>query len=224
MPYGKRSYRKKYRKRNFGYRAARLGQKYSSKGSLAYKAFRLAKKVADAVNVEYKYTTVDDLGTVQTYAGGYAEICSPVVGTSDTARIGDSIKMQHLSLRGAVKYNTAGADGQTLRFVIFKDKQNKVDNVNKVVDTSHNTVNAPYFNKLYDNRFQTKFIYDRTFYVNSQKIESPFHIELPINMHKQFSAGGTDVVTGSLKYLLISDQAVNGPSVSMHGRCTFTDN
>lgn len=223
MPYGKRSYKKKYRKRNFGYRAARLGQRYSTKGSLAYKAFRLAKKVADAVNVEYKYTTISDTGTVQSYNGGYAEMCSPSVGNTDTTRIGDSIKMQHLTLRGCAKYNSAGTDGQTLRLVIFKDKQNKITAVSDIVDTV-GTVNAPYFNKVYDNRFQTKFIYDRTFYVNSQRIEVPFHIELPINMHKQFQAATTTVQTGSLKYLIISDQLSNGPSIQMHGRITFTDN
>lgn len=222
MPY-KKSYRKKGRKRNFGSRLAKLGQSYSPKDSIAWKAFRLAKKVADAVNVEYKYTQIDDTGTAQSYSGGYAEICSPVVGTSDITRIGDSIKIQHLSLRGCAKYNSAGSDGQTVRLVIFKDKQNKVSAVSDIVD-SVGTVTAPFFNKVYDNRFQTKFIYDRTFYVNSQKIEVPFHIELPINMHKQFQAGTTTVQSGSLKYLIISDQATNGPSITMHGRVTFTDN
>lgn len=213
-----------YKKKKGKY--ARKGQRRGAiYGAAAGQLWKDVKRLKDMINIEYKYIDTVDTGSNPTYAGGYATFTMPAAGTGDSQRIGDSVKLQRLMMRGEIRYATAGTDGQTVRLIIVNDKQNKISAVSDLLDSNYlstvNAVNAP---KNYDKRFQTKILYDRSFLVNSQNIERRFVINLPLNFHAQFDAAGSTIDSGSLKYFLVSDQMTNPPTVNFVGRITYTDN
>lgn len=215
MAYPRKHYRGRRRRRH---RKSRYGV-YSAAGK---QLWRDVKKLKDIINTEYKFSPfnhdamVDNIGTLTPL--GY-----PSQGTGDTARVGDSIKLQRLSARGSIVYNGGSS---VARIIILNDKQSTVGNVwDYLDDTAYNTVNAPYSPKDYDNRFTTKTLYDKTFCVSADNPHKLIDIDLPLNFHTQFIDGTTSRRSGALQMItLSSSETSNLPYVRLNGKITFTDN
>lgn len=203
-------------------RVMKVGMKSTEKGGLAYRAFRLAKRVANAVNVEYKISDASNVAGAVDYTGGVVSLPSNISqGITDSTRIGDSIKIQNLTLRYIGVRNTADS---ILRVMVLFDPQNKIAAVTDVLQSTGSALSviSP---KNYDKRFQNNVLYDRTMTLTTA--DHPYVVEdivIPIDKHCQYNAATTTVNTGDIKLLTISNvSGVNLPTFTYYARLSYTD-
>lgn len=203
-------------------RVAKVGMGYVNKGGIAWKALRLARKVANAVNVEYKHLNILDTSTAS-YNGYFAQINNCLQGTTDSNRIGDSIKCQNLTLRATM--TRAGSTDSKVRCLVIWDKQAKTTSASDVLEQTGNSY-APLSPKNYDKRFQTKVLFDRTVILTSNDPQREIDVVIPIDQHTQYVGASNVVNTGFLGLIFISDQVAGAtaPAIQYYARMTFTDN
>lgn len=204
-------------------RVAGVGMKYVTKGGMAYRALKLARRVADAVNIEYKINDVSSNAGAVDYNGGVSSMLSAIAqGTSDSQRIGDSLKVQNITFRCFAARN--GADA-LVRFMLIWDPQNQITGVTDVLASigSGLSIVSP---KNYDKRFRCRVLHDQIMPVTSGNATFQLQdIVIPINEHTQFSGGTTTILTGDLKLLVISNLVTtNLPTFTYYSRVSFTDN
>lgn len=199
----------------------------TTKGSTINWLLKKTKQLADAVNIEYKKSDTIVTGATPDYNGTIVEVNTPAQGIADNQRIGDSIKVQSITIRGQVtNVNTANILNN-VRVMLVWDDQNQISTIADLLETtgSYQVVFSP---KHYDKRFRSNILYDQLFTVSthlgSQAFFRDFEISLPINRHTQFNAATTNINTGSLKFILISGNVTsNLPIVNWYARMSFTD-
>ena len=221
MPY-KRNYKRKrgpIKKRNGRSRFKRAG---ASVGSAAYSALKIAKRLKDMVNTEYKFFDTQATTNVD-YTGSLNILNSMAQGQTDVTRIGDSIKVQNLVVRGAIASSAVATS--SLRMMIIWDPQNKTTTTADVLEYV-GSVYAPFSPKDYDKRFQTKVLYDRVHSLvpTAESALTHFDYVIPINQHTQFEGASTTINSGALKMLIISSSIANLPVVVFQARISYTDN
>lgn len=227
-PYPRRHGRKRYYKRRRRRYRPRKRNFIHSIANAAFTGARIAKKLADVVNVEYKRMEGSMVNTSVPQSGYVFPISDQIVqGDADTSRDGDSLKNQRLTMR--IRGTNKGSSFNNLRFIILVDKQARSvsDPGWSLSDwfTHVGGPNATLSAKLYDNRFQTKILMDRTIYVNNNDfVTKEFHVNLPLNFHTQYVSGTTTVSTNRLMLIAISDAATNIPEFNAVWGLTFTDN
>lgn len=150
---------KKWFKR--GKKAYNFAKKHQTE---AKQALNLAKKVARMVNVEYKRDINSYNSTVDS-SGVISNICDPSEGDTFNSRDGISIKPMRVSGRIFLRINPS-ATATVVRLILFRGKQeNRVTYT--PTDIIHSASGLLYQNpKEYQNRFHTKFIYDKTYYLS----------------------------------------------------------
>lgn len=190
-------------------------------GAMAYSALVMAKRLKDMVNTEYKFYDVNN-GSNPDWTGSLSTLNTPNQGSTDSTRIGDSIKCQNLTLRGYITANAASA--AFVRMMIIWDPQAKSATTADILEYT-GSVYAPFSPKDYDKRFQTRVLLDKTFNVMpADVIQREFDYVIPIDQHTQFEAGGIGINSGALKILLISNLSANLPGVFYQARLSYTDN
>lgn len=205
-------------------RALNRGRKYArpvvNTAILAAKAYTMAKALKRSNNIEYKIAPYLFDASV-TWSGAVASMIPISQGLTDSTRVGDSIKLQNLTLRYlALK----GGVDSFLRVMVIRDDQNKVSSVSDVLETI-SSANSVISSKNYDKRFQSKILYDKVHNLNSAaSTQAKVDIVIPLGYHAQFTGNTTTVQTGDLKFLAISSVAANTPGLTVNGRITYTDN
>lgn len=217
MAYKKRVYKKRPLKGR-----ARAKQIGSSAGSMAYSAYKLASKVAKMVNAEEKFHETTQNAAVD-YNGSLVTLNNMAQGDTDGTRDGDSIKCTHLSVKGYI--DAAAVNNTVARLIIFEDKQNQVAAVTDFL-TATGAVTAPLGFKVYDKRFRTKVLFDKTWHMCDTGANNvSFECELPLGHHTQFDSGTTTINTGAYKYIVISNRSsVDDPTFVIQTRLTYIDN
>lgn len=217
MGYGTRTYKK-------GKKAYKFAKKHQN---TAQKALKLAQQLKRMVNVEYKLDYANSIlgtGDAITWTGVVRNLCQPTQGDGVTNRDGDSIKTLRLSGRLFIQQNASATDS-LLRVIIFRGK-----NENRVAyapsDFLQSAVGLMVLNgKEYENRFQTKTLFDKTYSLSSAgKSNYLVNMNLPLTGHIQFGTGSTDIENGGIYMLLISNEQTNTPLVTYTLKTSFTDN
>lgn len=228
------AYKKHYRRR-FNYAArpkyakvASAGLKYvrknyTSKGSTAYRALKMARRIADAVNIEYKERDTFNQIT-PTWTGSVVSLVGNIIqGDGQSERVGDSIKLQNLTMRMIV---TPGANTEYLRVIVFHDKQNAITTGAQLLQNtgSIQTIISP---KNEDNKYVSKVLYDKVIPIVPTSAKAVF-IErkvFPLNWHCHYSAGSTTVKDGDLKIAFFSGTAAVSTSLLNYNLVvSYTDN
>lgn len=214
MPYKKSKYSKRAKR-------AKPGSRYTNYFNAGYQLVQDVKKLKNLINTEHKVYEVEGLTNVANN-GTLINLCAPAQGLSDNQRSGDSIKCQDFTIRAKWEDNAASA---VVRMIVFEDKQNKVSSASDLLDNA-SSGGVVYSPKLYDNRFETKILYDRTWKLipssdaSIQLVDQTLHL----GHHTQFSNATTTIVTGAYKMLLLSDRSTSTPAFQYHGRASYTDN
>lgn len=227
MPYRRRRRpryprRPKRRPADWKSHTAKYAGKIGVIGAKAAAAYYLANKLNRQTNIEYKHHD-ESFGSqsINYSASTSSYILNDMSqGDTDKTRDGDSVKCQGVTLRGLLSRN--GADS-TVRMVLVWDKQNNVT----PADIFHlsGQASAPWSNKAYDKRFQSRILYDRTFTIDTERPQINFHVKKRIMLHTQYDAGTITINTGVLRLFFISDKVtLNEPALTFTSRLTFTDN
>lgn len=219
----KKGYRRRYYKKKKSPDAA-WASTGATVGRTAYKAYNLATKLARFVNTEFKYVELEGSDGPLT-SGSIFKLVNPPLGTGDSNRTGDSIKLMRLT--GRLWATGDGTINNTLlRVIIFRGKnENGVDlAVSDVLDTSGAyDYLAP---KPHDDRFRTKILYDRYFNLTSSGGNGTYiNINQKLYGHCQFVNGSTtQYEDGGLYMVMITNRGTLPPTVNYRFKTTFVDN
>lgn len=191
---------------------------------MAKTAYKTAKWVASLVNTEIKYSDTALTGTPITNTPDIRLINGVALGDTTTTRDGISIKMHDIDVKMTIDVNSAAASAQKVRCMIFADRQ-----ADGVVPTgaeilAANTTTA-FRNIILAKRFHV--FYDRVWTVDQDKKSLSPYIHIKTRAHVRYSgntAAASDVATGSIYLLLLSDNPISGPVVSYNTRLRFVDN
>lgn len=191
--------------------------------SIAGTALKTAMFVKSLVNVEYKYFDQGASLGVANWNGSLTTLCAPAQGVGALQRTGDSIKMKNLTMRYAWERNPSGINNEICRIVIFIDKENSITTGAQFFQ-SVGTVNAPFQSKFADNKYDSKILYDKLHYVDLYHPVTVKSIVINIDDHCHFDAGTTTIDKNAIKFLIISQTAINGPQFTYNSRVTYIDN
>lgn len=200
--------------------------------TVAKDAMKMASYVKNLVNVERKEFMQPIMAAQYDSTGGNTAfgLCYPSQGLlSVNNRIGDSIKLHELSIRGDLSLGSAAYS--QLRIIIFKGKHedNRTYTIaNDILENNGTAVTAyNYFlsGKKIDERFNTKFLHDKVYTLTNNKPIIPFHLKIKLGWHLNFVRGTTNVMDGGLYMIFISNQptAANAPVVNFTAFTSFTD-
>lgn len=198
-----------------------LSKQMTTKGSTANWMLKKVRQLANAVNVEYKYIDVASTANAMSYTSTYGILNTIPQGSAESQRIGDSLKLQNLTLRFNIQRTSADSFA---RILIVWDKQNAAASASDIL-TGLGTVNSTNGPKNYDKRFVTSILYDKTFNVNSNHPQQMEDIVVTVDQHTQYAAGTTTINTGALKILYLSNLSAgaNNPNLNYYARLTYTD-
>lgn len=203
-----------------------LARKYlTDKGSTANRALLLAKKLADAVNIEYKdseYAAV----VSPNWNGTIISLCNTITqGVGNAQRVGDSLKMQRLTVRGYCNNTSAVANVEYMRLIVFIDKAMTIATVADLLETAGST-----YVSLSPKNDQTKYnsivLYDQPFKMIKGTVNEiiTFEINLPIDLHVNYSTASPNVRTNDLKVAFIGQTAAaTGGSFVWYSNLSYTD-
>ena len=196
------------------------------KAPIAYQAYRIAKSLQK--RIEYKYFENALGATVQIDSiGNVYNLLYPSQGSSINTRTGDSIKGAILTLHVQfTQYRplVGGATDETVRLVILKDKQNSIANVADVLEYNGNAM-APFGSKIQQYRYDSKFLYDKTFNVTETRPIVKVKVVLKIPFTVNFAPGLSTVTQNALKLIVLGQDVALGIGTHFQflSRVTFTD-
>lgn len=185
----------------------------------ARKAYNIASKVASVVNVERKQSQLFVNGATISESGGYS-IVRPVNGTKHYERIGNSILLKQLHIKGYLDYN--GADC-FVRICIIWDKSDTIGSTANLLQDS-GLVTSVFSHYDRGNRKQFTVVYDKTFWLDSNNPTQIINIKKNLNKHVTFIEGSSDVQTNALKMFIWSNQSATYPKEYMYHQITYIDN
>lgn len=214
MPYYKRSsyrYRKKPIKK---YRKKRTFYKRRYRRNL-YKIGRFMNVEFKQHNVDGSYNLQDNLQTQQ--------LCLIAQGTNDNQRIGNSIKITSIMIRGFVTFNQT-ATASMCRMILVWDKQANEAALtagdlleSEDVSSNLNIDNGKRFTVLWDKYF--------TLYAEKPIIAIKYYRKLNHKIRYDNAAAAiTSITEGNLCLVRISNESVNYPVASLDMRLRYVDN
>lgn len=190
---------------------------------LARNGYRLASRIAEMVNIETKAYTPGQLTAAPdpvikslpfTWSSTTNEILNdPSQGDADFQRIGDSIKIHRVNIRGTV-LKPSTLECFVYRTILYWDEGNTSPSGNDVLYFSMlGSIGATSSMKDYDKRKNTRILHDETYTIGTPAATSTgltanyhhFHIHKKIGLHTQFEAGTQTIVTGALRLMIISN-------------------
>jgi len=148
-------------------------------------------------------------------------------GSNYTDRVGNSIKLQHIEVRGRI-FKNALASFSVMRVLLVRDLDGygTVPNVSDIMGTVGSTV-APLTQYDFLNRKRFSYLYDELLTLSSTGDSSAvFEIQIPHEGHILYlgtTAAAASDGKGSLYLLFISDEATNTPTFAFSSRIMFTD-
>jgi hypothetical protein len=212
------------------------GRKPDAVGQYASDAWSLAKRTAAGLNEIRKLINIETkfLDTVQTSTninttGGAIVISEIAQGLTSQTRVGDSLKIQHIEVRGRVNVNPAAANS-LLRVLVLRD----LDGAGTPPATSDvleltGAVSAPLSPYKFRNLQRFSILYDEVFHMQGTVQGTagiPFVFSSAHAGHILYlgtSAAAASDGKGTLYVLAVSDEATNTPSLAFYSRILFTD-
>lgn len=245
------AYRKRYnRTKKRAYRKKRGTGGYLKTGikvaKTAAKALHMAYRLKDMVNTEYKefeegifWQNIGDGTNNPTVSNSIVAypLCLPPQGIEFDNMIGDSIKLQRLTLRGHIAWKdqaipTSGRQSAAVRVILFRGHACE----GKMWPTTVATVGGepPFLDqkgifgaKTDDNKYNSKILMDRVYQLDVAKrniIQLKWNF--PLNWHQNMSTtNNADIVQNGLYLIVLSDTGVTALTEFKCNYCvTFTDN
>ena len=188
-------------------------RKFNGKNlSIAKKALKKVNKLARIVKPEIKYKLLLVNTITPTTTGNVQQMDLIAIGTGQNSRVGLSINMVGIGIRGQWKFNTAGATSQVVRMIVYVDKQQGVDS--KATPTSILEQVSPYsyLNQIRRKRFRV--LLDKMIVLdNISKFTRIIRWWKKLNFESRYNgSASTDIDKNGIFMLTISSQATNSPS------------
>lgn len=217
-------------------RSAQKSKQSDAVGQYASDAWSLAKRTAvglneirKLINIETKFLDVNQVSTAINTTGGMIPISEIAQGLTSANRVGDSIRIQHIEIRGRVNANPAAGNSLTRVMVVRDlDGYGTAPAPSNVLEVT-GSVGAPLSPEKYNQRERFAILYDELVVTNgtTQGMSSvPFTFMSAHSGHILYlgtTAAPASDGKGSLYVVAVSDEATNGTSLAFYSRITFTD-
>lgn len=194
----------------------------------------MAKRTAVGLNEIRKLINIEEKQLVTTVAstsfdtnGVIQPISRIAQGTNYTDRVGNSIKMQHIEVRGRL-FKASAATTSVLRVLLVRDLDGygTLPAVTDILETV-GSATAPLTQYDFLNRKRFSILYDELLTLNSTGDSSAvFEISMPHEGHILYlgtTAAAASDGKGSLYMVFVSDETTNTPSFAFSSRIVFTD-
>lgn len=222
------------KRRNSG--RSKPSRKPDAVGQYASDAWSLAKRTAvglneirKLINIETKFLDVVQVSTNIGTTASVFSISSIAQGLTSTTRVGDSLRIQHIEVKGRINVNPL-ASNSLARVLIFRDLDGygtaptgadvlELDAAVSAPLSPYKFRNLQRFSVLYDELFEVQGTVQGTAGI-------PFAFDSSHQGHILYlgtAAAAASNGKGSLYVLCVSDEATNTASLAFYSRFTFTD-
>lgn len=198
--------------------------------SLAKRTWTGLNEIRKLINIEEKYFDTDTSMTA-TNTGNLLCLSQVAQGVGLSDRIGNSIKVQRLSITGRVAILSSNTTYSVCRVAIVRDMEGQgTAPVATDIFETLGTSSAPRQHYDYLNRKRFAVLYDELFtlfpYSTGQGSAAVFRYDVPLNKHVLYrgaTAAAASNGEGSIYIVFVSDEATTGPSCNAVARIVFTD-
>jgi hypothetical protein len=218
--------RRRSRRQNNG--GDSVGKYFGDAWSLAKRTANGLNEIRKLINIETKIIQTNTGSTVFGTTGVLVPISECAQGLDYiNNRVGDSIKMQRIEIRGRIFKNAAATQTVT-RILLVRDLDGfgTLPTTNDILD-SVGIASAPLTPYEYLNRKRFSILYDELLTVNNTGDSSAvFEVNVAHEGHILYlgtTAAAASDGKGSLYMLFISDEGTNTPSFNFFSRIYFTD-
>lgn len=224
-------------RRKGGKRARRPASKGDAVGQYASDAWSLAKRTAyglneirKLINIETKFWDTVQSAATQSTTGNAYSLTRMGQGLTSTDRVGDSIKLQHIEVRGRVVIATAGTTS-LVRVAIVRD----LDGYGTAATPAdafelNGAGQAPLSPWRFNRRERFSVLYDELFTVQGSTSDGvssfPFYYNSAHSGHVLYlgaTAAATSDGKGTVYLMACTDETVNLPTIAFYSRVMFTD-
>ncbi len=221
MPYKKPYYRRK-RKKHWGY------TNYNKGLTLGAKALGIALATKRLLNVEFK--SIDNVLNVQpiTTTGLTLNLATIGQGTGESEREGNQIKVTSVYLDYFISINASATD-TTIRIMIFVDKQPNGASTTLTELLSDPTSPANIVSPInLGNKYRINMLYNKRHQLSingRRNAQGKRYIKQQLKV--RYSGSGSTIsalTTNNIRFIAISDEATNTPTIECSMRTRFIDN
>jgi hypothetical protein len=191
--------------------------------SKAEKALQIATRLQNQQEKKFIVTSmsqqVDSTGHIYTLNDVPQDL-------TDSGRVGDQITNKRVSLNFWRVLPGSASGRFSVRILVIHDKQDTITSLAQVF-VGTGGIAAPLLAFVKDQRLQFTVLYDsQANHMDQYNKGDCVKWQRSMNLRSRFAAGGADIVTGSLKLLLISNISANSntkPLAIGHARVDYTD-
>ncbi len=221
MPYNKKYKRK--RKRRSGY--YRHGMNALE---LASKSLAVATTLKKLINVEFKFHDVQITATAVSTTATISQLTNIPQGDTDITRDGAQVKVTRLNLKYLLASHASAAN-TAVRLMLVLDKQTNgaiYAIADLLADTTANDIIVSGLNL--DNKYRFRVLYNQVVLLNNEGWNNKYHvINKQLQQRLRFESSTpsiADLNSGSLSFVIVSNQTTNTPLVTMFSRIRYVDN
>jgi hypothetical protein len=207
-----------------------VGQYASDAWSLAKRTAYGLNEIRKLINIETKFLDTNTTSYTVTTTGSMQPISQIAQGLTSANRVGDSIRIQHIELRGRVTVSTA-ATNSLVRVMLVRDLDGygTAPTVADVLEVNA-SVGAPLSPERFQKRERFSILFDELIAVQSATSSGcssvPFTFMTTHQGHILYlgtTAASASDGKGSIYLVAVSDETVNTPTVAFVSRILFTD-
>lgn len=206
-----------------------VGQYASDAWSLAKRTAVGLNEIRKLINIETKFLDTVQTSTAIGTTSAIFSISSIAQGTTSQTRVGDSLKIQHIELKGRVNVNPLAANS-IVRLLVFRDLDGygTVPTGADVLELDA-AVSAPLSPYKYRNLQRFSVLYDELIEVQGT-VQGTAGVPVAYSsahsghiLYLGTASAAASNGKGSLYVLCVSDEATNTATLAFYSRITFTD-
>jgi hypothetical protein len=206
-----------------------VGQYASDAWSLAKRTAYGLNEIRKLINIETKFLDTVQVSTAIGTTGVVFSISSIAQGLTSQTRVGDSLKIQHIEVKGRINVNPA-ASNSVVRVLVFRDLDGygtaptgadvmELDAAVSAPLSPYKFRNLQRFSILYDELMEVQGIVQGTAGIPFSYSSSHAGHILYLGTASAAASNGK----GSLYVLCVSDEATNAATLAFYSRVLFTD-
>lgn len=200
--------------------------KSASTRAIATKALTLAKK-----NVPEKKFHDSSALSNPSWTGDVKVFSTIAQGDTVSQREGVVVRPSHLNIRGTYEANAAAAGTRVVRVIVFQSNTTNGTSLtpDEIIDGASVTNSYEiYTSKTWNSKFKYRSLWDRTMVIepsSSGKGGYALNINIPGSKLKpiKYQVGSSNVQSGELGMLVISNTASSIPTFNYVSRLIYTD-
>lgn len=193
----------------------------------ASRALSLARYLHTIVNAELKSATYAATGAAINTTGTMFHLSNLTQGDLHNQRNGMSILLRYINCQGCVRINSAATSSVVKLMLVIDQRKNYTatdPGVGEIFEGS-GAVTAPFTTLDVNSRGRYKILASRTYTMstNGKQIVT-FNFNRSVQQHCKWEFNSQDRLEGHVYLAIVSNEAVNTPTLDIHNKIKYYDN